>query len=329
MKKSVWERLYEFFYVALGLMIISTGIMYIFQMNIVPEVLIWKIVVVGSVLGFFLSFFYFGILGIISFFDFIKRGILNVKKYNGKGDFEEIDKFVKCYGENSEYYMNRIKAINYVYKKGKVAREYIKPESLDILYERKHYLEIQTSFYNEFTNVFISIGVSVLASVILKNEVLTTISILEIIIVFIAIIFGRYGFRGQAGSFGYNAYEFELGKIKDTIEVIEEKQLECTMIEYEAIKLKQDILILLMDLAGHKIRQKVLRIKKKEIEKSIEEVYALNLIEYVAMQGIIFENKKINGNYYRIPMIIDEGGSVTACDGNYARLLEIIEKYKL
>lgn len=68
--------------------------------------------------------------------------MLNVKKYNGKGDFDEIDKFVRCYGENAEYYKNRIKAINYAYKEGKVAKEYIKPESLDILYERKHFLEI-------------------------------------------------------------------------------------------------------------------------------------------------------------------------------------------
>lgn len=318
-------------YVWLGIIIVivSAGILGVDEMQIVSANFVWEMITFCASLGILLVIIFYALWGVCIMGGLLIKGVSNVRKYNGKGNFSEIDRFTRCYGENAGYYKNQIRAINYAYSEGIVAKEYVDKKALDVLYERKDFLESQMNFYNEFVNVFVSLGISALAGLLSREEALSTIATIELIIGLMFAAVGRYAFRGQAGSFGHYAHGYELEKINEGLKKIWEDDLECNEEEIKVIGLQQDILVSLMELIKNRFKQMILHVNKKDIEKDIEVIYHIDFLDKVKEKGLLSIETNINGNYYRIPMKADENGNLEAYDENYKKLLDIIEKYKL
>lgn len=88
--------------VLLAGLVVSMAVIGVNYVKPVSEGMVWNIIVLGAMLVMILSMVVFLVIGIVYGFNILRRGFLNIAKYNGKGDFSEIDKFIGSYKENTD-----------------------------------------------------------------------------------------------------------------------------------------------------------------------------------------------------------------------------------
>jgi len=179
-----------------------------------------------------------------------------------------IDEYKEGWESENEYFVKQMQVINLYYSQGKV-EDLVKNKELGRLLARKDFLNTRNVAWMDLMSSLCSLGISLIASVILqivevKNFLIGCLSLLTIFFSFFMVTLSRYSDRGQAGSYRYliDQYEIELlsEKIKETTKKI---QISCE--DELLLKTKQNVITALICLRK-KTRKKKL---KEQIKQDI------------------------------------------------------------
>lgn len=202
-------------------------------------------------------------------------------------------------------------------------------------------LNSEIYFYEDFTNIFIALGVSAIASCVLKytdeidKDFLLSFGLLFFFCLVLALIsVCKYISKGHSGLYGYNVDQYEQYLLQKIIRKVE-KQLCCGENEKEIIEKKQIVIDLLVDIGGYSRKKNKKRkglkrtdkINRKEIEKDINRIYALDL--GVTDEKIEWKKVSIGEKDILLPYIKKENISCQYNLQGYGAFYEILDKYKL
>lgn len=263
----------------------------------------------------------------------VMRGIGNIKRCDDPV-FDEIEGYLKHWGNNNYHYMRVIGIINLFYSEdGRINKEIKKNKEINRLYSRLDYLRLKSDFIEELKSNLMALVLSIIASAMFsflgesfyetKEQVFSK----DIIIVFVLLIFVVattliwFSYRGRDNE-GLNFIrEYEIDKLTNYI-INFENEIIIESKDEEIIKNQNDILQELISIASKKWQN------NESVVADINVIEKLNLCldsyeecEFRKCKRTKTKNKVEVSNF----ILFDKKGNYVS--DNYKKLYEILNKY--
>lgn len=251
------------------------------------------------------------------------------------GCFNKINKIAKGMKSSDLEFQEAVMYINQSYTVGEV-KKIIEQKSIYNLYERKDFLLKNISLYDDITQVYSSLIISVLSSLLVMTiePEMAIVSLFVYFIValfFMFVIFHKYSYRGQNGSYIHFLYEYELKLLDEAIHSIENNlKAEPEIVPF--IETRHNVLDVL-----YRKSIKAKRKTKPKIENDIAIVKQLKLeVEknscFILKEYEMIIDKKsakcLTGKIC-VAYIVDENGIECFASDDFRMLYEIAAKYDL
>lgn len=172
-----------------------------------------------------LSIIALAILFMIAFIIIIlKNSIHNIK--NCDDDFwADIDNMKDNLKEDNNYYKKYIQKLNEYYQENGKIETLIKNQDIKRLYRRADFLAVQLIWYDDFIMYFVSLMISMvagfMATTLNSNELISTVWIVILFVLFFSIALFKYKTRGRNGSYRYILDEYERDLLMERIKELE------------------------------------------------------------------------------------------------------------
>lgn len=263
--------------------------------------------------------------------------VISVHKLNNCSAkcFSKINKLVKGIKSSGLEFQEAVMYINQTYTFGEV-KELMEQKSIYDFYERKDFLLKNISFYDDITQVFSSLIISVLSSLLVTAiepdmKKFSLFIYFVVALLFVFVIFYKYPKRGQNGMYFYFLYEYELNLLEKAIRNIEESlKVETDNVAF--IETRHNVL--------NALYCKSIKAKKKtkiKIENDIAIIKRIKLEVDEDTETILKEYQMVinrrNINYLTgkisVAYIVDENGIECFASDDFKTLYEIVTKHDL
>lgn len=248
-----------------------------------------------------------------------RQFFLHVGKYQGEKCFESIDFFADNLEECNEYYRDRIRVVDRVYKSDPELKKLVQDKKLDSLYTRKAYLENKLDVLDNSMQIAIALGISAVIAIAqagIDSSELGYIIIAFALIVICFII--KYSRKGKGDSYNYNIYEHELELLKEKISLVY-KNLEIDEGGERILKRRKEIINLLADLYWN---EKKYRFKRRKFISTSQALYGLPILQDLQDAEVAWARINVCRSKVSFPLVIE--------DGEYKFVNEYYEKvYKM
>lgn len=216
-KKDILTVLFLFISIVVVIFILSTTISY---KNKILTITIKKGVVLSV-----LSIMAVAVLFVISFFIVIlKNSIHNIKNCDDEF-WADIDNMKKNLKEDNNYYKKYIQKLNEYYQENGKIETLIKNQDIKRLYRRADFLAVQLIWYDDFIMYFVSLMISMvagfMATTLNSDELISTVWIVILFVLFFSIALFKYKTRGRNGSYRYMLDEYERDLLIERIKELE------------------------------------------------------------------------------------------------------------
>lgn len=249
--------------------------------------------------------------------------------------FEKINKLVKGMKSSNLEFQEAVMYINHSYTDGEVY-DYIKQNAIYSLYDRKDELLKKLSFYDDTTQIASSLFLSIMSSLLVMTidqeyVIIKLIIFIGFFLMLIYVIFHKYSYRGQNGSYIHFLYEYEFKLLNEAIHSIENNlKAEPEIVPF--IETRRNVLDVL-----YRKSIKAKRKTKPKIENDIAIVKQLKLeVEknscFILKEYEMIIDKKsakcLTGKIC-VAYIVDENGIECFASDDFRMLYEIAAKYDL
>ena len=225
--------------------------------------------------------------------------------------------------------------INQSYTVGEV-KKLIEQKSIYNLYERKDFLLKNISLYDDITQVYSSLIISVLSSLLAMtidpDMVIVSFFVYFVVaLLFMLVIFSKYSNRGQNGSYIHFLYEYELKLPEEAIHSIE-GNLKTEPENIPFIETRHNVLNVLYRKCRKAKRKTKLKIENdiaivKQLKLEVNKNSSFILKEYVMI--IDKKSAKYLTGKISVAYIIDENDIECFASDDFTTLYEIVTKYNL
>lgn len=250
-----------------------------------------------------------------------RQFFLHVGKYQGEKCFESIDFFADNLEECNEYYKDRIRVVDRVYKNDPELRKLVQDKKLDSLYTRKAYLENKLDVLDNSMQIAIALGISAVVAIAqagINSSELGYIIIAFVLIVICFII--KYSTKGKGDSYNYNIYEHELELLKEKISFVY-KNLEIDESGEKILKRRKEIINLLTDLY---VNGKKYRFKRRKLISMAQALYGLPILQDLQEAEVAWARINVCGAKVFYPLVIEDG-EYKFVNENYEKVYKMLQ----